>query len=333
MEGVSAQTFPLPVWKQQGYVFALLGKSAAIILDHEERSNHLILPSKIGGRKVLTVSGMNNREELKKVTIEDGVLQICYGFLKDCPSLETLQLPSSIVHVAGELCDRSQRIKKYSVSGEDTAISDEEGVLLDLSKKRLIRYPAAKPDRQYEFPKSVMEICPNAFSGAVHLEKAIVPEGIERIGSYAFFGGAKEVVLPDTLTEIGSRAFFMSNIETIEIPESVMHIGNKAFAYCSGLTEVKMPSQIKIFGDFLFQECGSLETVRIPEGVHKLEGTFYEYRALRRVYIPDSVKEIDKWVFLRDDKKPFKNIMVHEKTGSIAEKFAEENGYEWRVEI
>lgn len=330
-EGLSPNTFPLPVSMEHGYVYALLGESDAVILDCEESTEHLIIPAQIGDINILAVSGMNDRNEIKNVTIENGVLQICYGFLDNCKSLETVGLPSSIVRIAGEFCGRCEGVKAYKIIGEGSAFSEEEGVLFDKYKMCLIRYPAARSNLQYEFPESVREIFPNAFSSAVYLEKVIIPPGVEKIGRYAFSDSIKEVSLPDTLTNIDSRAFYMSNIEKISIPDSVTHIGERAFAYCSALSEIKMPPKLDDFGDFVFQECDRLEKIQIPEGVRKLKGTFYECRALSTLYIPESVEEIDEWTFLRDDKKYLDEITVCGKTGSFAERFAKEKGYKWQI--
>lgn len=71
-------------------------------------------------------------------------------------------------------------------------------------------------------------------------EEFIVPNFIKIIGSEAFKGNTylKKVVLPETITEIEWSAFQESNIEEINIPDSLNTIGDFAFYKCMSLTTV-----------------------------------------------------------------------------------------------
>lgn len=49
----------------------------------------------------------------------------------------------------------------------------------------------------------------------------------------------ENIVIPETIKGIGEKAFYMQfNIETMEIPDSVIYIGDNA-----------IPSKVKIYGD------------------------------------------------------------------------------------
>ena len=52
-----------------------------------------------------------------------------------------------------------------------------------------------------------------------------------------------EFIFPDTVVHIGDGAFaFCHGLTQVTIPGSVTHIGDAAFAHCSELTQVSMPS-------------------------------------------------------------------------------------------
>ena len=75
----------------------------------------------------------------------------------------------------------------------------------------------------------------------VGVKDLVIPEGVTKIGDYAFVGGAcfETVTLPSTLTEIGTRAFHGAyNLKSINIPASVTKIGAYAFAGCGALNSV-----------------------------------------------------------------------------------------------
>jgi hypothetical protein len=62
--------------------------------------------------------------------------------------------------------------------------------------------------KEITIPSSVKEICAGAFSNCEVLETAVIPEGVEIIGDFAFGGcGNLTVVVPATVTSIGTGAF------------------------------------------------------------------------------------------------------------------------------
>lgn len=317
-----------PVEKKDGYAYSVLGDDGVIIVDYEEECEHLIIPSRIDGKRVLAVGRIMWKESVKKVTVEEGILQLCYGFLESCENLETVELPANLVRIAGEFCMGSRKIREFIVNGQNGSITAENGVLYDCSKRILLRYPAAGPDKIFRIPDKVRFICERAFGGC-SLEKIIVPDGMEVIGRHAFMGGAAEVILPDSLTRIEKQAFWGCCLKKIEIPNSVTYMGERAFAYCTSLKEIKMPVWLEEFGTWMFQECDSLEKVWLPAGIRRLEGTFHECRALKHVYIPPTVMEIDDTALNRDDKEFLTGATIYGVEGSMAYYFAHDNGFQW----
>ena len=67
-----------------------------------------------------------------------------------------------------------------------------------------------------------------------------IPDGITRIGDYAFdcCRELTHITIPYGVTSIGGMAFWQcESLERIVIPETVKNIGNKAFAGCFRLKE------------------------------------------------------------------------------------------------
>ncbi|MBR4183072.1 MAG: leucine-rich repeat domain-containing protein, partial [Lachnospiraceae bacterium] len=112
----------------------------------------------------------------------------------------------------------------------------------------------------YDIEVKVTEIGSNAFHEVVDTNKLINPE---------------KVTLPDTIEVIGNGAFRNTVISSINIPDSVKEIGERAF-----------------------YSCGSLNSVEMGSGVEKIgEGTFLDCVALTRFTIGDNVSEIGKNAF------------------------------------
>ncbi len=136
------------------------------------------------------------------------------------------------------------------------------------------------------------------------ITKVILPEGIERIESYAFalLTALEEVELPSTLTEIDYYAFYgCTNLKKITFPNgnnlkiinksafencnltgeldlaSAYVVGSYAFAGNKNLTSIKLPETLQSVAAYAFAGCEKLDNVevaaeRVKYGVYAFTG-------------------------------------------------------------
>lgn len=121
----------------------------------------------------------------------------------------------------------------------------------------------------------------------------ILEEGIEEIGSRAFFGcsGLIDLTIPDSLTTLGIRAFYKceslesavigaglteipaytfygcKKLEDVVFSDSIKTIDNYAFRGCEKLAELNLPKELKTIGNYAFHGCSSLTSLSIPKSV------------------------------------------------------------------
>ena len=82
--------------------------------------------------------------------------------------------------------------------------------------------------------------------------------GLTRIEDDEFFYmGLVHIELPSSIIYIGDRAFAMTDLDEIRIPERVETIGSFAFAYTS-LQSFNLPASVNMFDGTAFAFCGSL---------------------------------------------------------------------------
>ena len=80
-------------------------------------------------------------------------------------------------------------------------------------------------------PDSLRELGDSAFSGSPHLQIVYCGSGLKTIGlgAFNFCLNLHTVVLPEGLERIGAYAFECTSLQSIEIPASVTEIGDDAF--------------------------------------------------------------------------------------------------------
>ncbi len=99
--------------------------------------------------------------------------------------------------------------------------------------------------------------------------------------------------------EKGEKVLISSSISegTVEVPEGVIHIGDKVFEWCVKITKIMLPQGLKTIGQGAFTGC-SLEEVMLPEGLEVIgDSAFFGCGELKSVEMPKSLKQIESCAF------------------------------------
>ena len=113
-----------------------------------------------------------------------------------------------------------------------------------------------------------------AFYNCTSLATVNIPNTVEEIGNFAFYGCSKlkgKLIIPNTVTYIGVYAFYncMGFDETLTIGNNVKNIGNSAFYNCKGFKgDLSIPDSVTSIGNFAFYNCkGFTGSLIIPDSV------------------------------------------------------------------
>ena len=137
-------------------------------------------------------------------------------------------------------------------------------------------------------------------------EGVIIPQGVTRIGEFAFFGWSlnnQPLVIPNSVTSIGNNAFnyWSTNNQPLVIPNSVTSIGAGAFSnWISNNHPLAIPQSVTSIGNGAFNEWTSNnQPLVIPNGVIEIGAdAFYNWTANNQpLVIPNSVTEIGAVAF------------------------------------
>ena len=120
-----------------------------------------------------------------------------------------------------------------------------------------------------------------------------------------------------SVTEINSEALKGETAHTLVIPSSVKEIGPYAFAYMQNLKRVVIPSSVRTIKRGAFAGCTNLSSITIEPGVRLIEGTSFAGIGITSITIPNTVKDLQTYVF--EDCKKLKTVKLPDGIKKIGE--------------
>lgn len=148
---------------------------------------------------------------------------------------------------------------------------------------------------EVNIPNTVTVIEPAAFAETKWIKKwkqysgeefLIVGDGI----LIAYNGDYRNVIIPDDVKTIAANVFENHNeIQSAQLPDSLLYIDEEAFVGCSSLKLITGGKSVKCIGDRAFAEC-PLSNIRIPASVETVGVGAYTSQAFiifQGIEIPD----------------------------------------------
>ena len=160
-----------------------------------------------------------------------------------------------------------------------------------------------------EIPDTVKTVEGSAFSGCSALQSVSIGNGLSFIGTNAFYGcnniafteyenckylgnesnpylilysvinlSTKTCTINKDTKIIYHSAFSLADINTVEIPDGVIYIGNKAFDGCYRLATVFISKSVNAIGDSPFSRCQTLTSIEVDsanESFTSINGSLY----------------------------------------------------------
>ena len=99
--------------------------------------------------------------------------------------------------------------------------------------------------------------------------------------AFAYNSMLESIELPDGLEEIGDRAFAATRLSTVAIPATVRTIGTEAFARNPSLRSVELAEGLLEIGEGAFKGCDALERLAVPASVRYLGNDFFRLASMK----------------------------------------------------
>lgn len=121
-----------------------------------------------------------------------------------------------------------------------------------------------------------------------------LPQGIKRIGDYAFYESDIEgdIVIPNTVESIGRNAFDLTKINSVSMGDNIKEVNQYAFSGCFFLENANWPATLSTIPEYCFYVCFNLRTFEIPEGITEIGMRAFHSCRLFNARIPSTIKRI-----------------------------------------
>lgn len=251
---------------------------------------------------VITTDYLENPEKQPDFEIKNGVLLKYTGTTDD-----TIILPDEIKEIAAN-CFAQSNIRQIVLNEGIEVIGDFAFYKSSIEK---INFPTTlKVIGEHAFEdctflleadlsKTILRtISASAFWGCGIMDLKF-PECLEKIEAQAFLGTTrlKRIVLPYATTIIGNEAFRESGIESVQLSNNILSIGDRAFYTCEQLKQVTsegiMGNNEGVVEIGCFENCSQLEQITLPQNIVELAGwTFIECHKLISLVVPPRIRTI-----------------------------------------
>lgn len=152
--------------------------------------------------------------------------------------------------------------------------------------------------RKVNIPDLVEEIPEYCFFGTYALEELTLGKGLKRIGNRALCpidcynvktSKLTSITLPDGLEEIGFKAFCSLGIVSVTIPSSVKHIAENAFEECRNLNSIKFENEMDTLPAHILGNTVGLREIVFPRGLKVIGDGALAGSDIERLTIPEGV--------------------------------------------
>lgn len=250
-----------------------------VLFEKDSEGNPTILVAYPGGksdRSYMVPSTVISVEDafqgcryLQSLTVPDSVLIIRQ--ISCCPALKTVHFGSSVLYIGG--FDRCPALESITVSQDNLDYVSVDGVLYDKDMTYIHTVPAAKTGT-LEISAGITDILVGSLSGGNSLTTFKVAEGNEEFASVdgvlftkdmktlLMYPGAKEgaYIIPEGIEKIGSYAFVKCRLTSLTFADSVRTVSENAII-----------GEVSMFG-LDIPGCSSLEKMVFNSGLRFVDG-------------------------------------------------------------
>ena len=241
---------------------------------------------------------LNAPEEIRNYKIKRGTKIICDEAFYGCSYLYDLIIPDSVISIGHDAFCGCLALSSLFIP--HSVLSIGYGVLALC--ENLFSIIVSEDNCVYDSRNSCNAIIETKSNTLIAgCSATIIPDTIYNIGKCAFEGSKMiSINIPNSVESIGEKAFSECySLEEITFTDSLRSIGDRAFGMCTALYELSLPDSLTTIGSYAFFYCESLKRIKLSNGLNEIEKCTFEYcKSLIEITIPESVSHIGNGAFM-----------------------------------
>lgn len=241
-----------------------------------------------------------DKEYAGALSVLDGIRTIADGAFSHSKVTEVVT-PDSLKHIGNDAFWDCQELVRVSIAREVETLG--RGPFRMCTELKTItvheenEHYTVVDGVLYNKQLSAVIRCPHKLTG-----KVVLPHSIKKINAYAFAWCTEieSVEIPEGCVFIGNSAFYLcEKLNNIILPQTTEYIDNSAFSCCNSLESIVVPDNVYYLGRYAFNSCINLKEVEIGDGVEELRYCLFEScEKLNKVTLGENIKEINDTAFL-----------------------------------
>ena len=296
-----------------GIAYELNGTTATVV-SGGNYTGTIVIPASVTYNEVVysvtSIGGLAfyKCSSLTSVTIPNSVTSIGDNAFAYCSGLTSVKIPNSVTSIGDYAFFNCRSLTSVTIGNSVTSIGQcAFAYCSSLTSVTIGNSVASIGDGAF---KNVANIVYNGTATGTpwgarsvngYVDGNLVYESATKTKLLACFSSIAtgEINLPNSVISIGDNAFYSCiGLTSIIIPNNVVSIGNQTFYNCSSLASVTIGNNVTSIGNSAFSGCSSLTSVTIPNSVTSIGyKAFYNCSGLTTVTIPNSVTSIGTSAF------------------------------------
>ena len=252
---------------------------------------------------------------LQSIVIPDSVTSIGDDAFSFCNAIEEITLPQSVITVGENAFYSCSSLQSIVIPKSVTYIGNN--AFYGCNKLRIIKTVENGYARRYceenKLPYIYIDVKGVekeriVLSDTTGFNYVMLEDGsVEIVGSPSY---SEKIVIPEKIrgcivTSIGENGCSSNKVISIQLPDTITHIGPYAFKNCDSLSSINIPKDVANMGENPFIGCASLHTIKLQPSntnfefingclIEKSSGRLISYLQNNRssVVIPFGVKSI-----------------------------------------
>ena len=260
-----ATLLPMPTVTVDGLKYKKKSDGTYALIKCNSDDENVEIPSEVRGVKVTSIGeyAFSQNKNLKSITIPEEVTRIGIGAFLSCTYLEKVDLQNTIEYIEHRAFENCINLTEIMIPSNIKLLGDNAFSNYTVVLCRATQYPISWSTNLIRTPSNIIW---------GYISRGETPDGLKWVLTnsddviiYNFVGDSHQskITIPETIngqnvTKIWKKAFYYNFFTSVELPNTIIEIGDMAFYNSKDLTKINIPISVTNIGEDVFKYCDKI---------------------------------------------------------------------------